>query len=143
MTTTPTTWTIKRQVHFRNAGHGRGKQVQQGPAPDEPKLPKGRVPRVSKLMALALRLDDLLQSGAVVSYAELARLGHVTRARVCQIMNLVYLAPDIQEALLFLPRTQRGRDAVILADLQPIAALPDWRKQRRRWAAWKRVGWRT
>ena len=126
-----TTWTIERQVHFRQAGHGRGKQVREGPAPDEPKLPRGRVPRVSKLMALALHLDDLVQSGTVASYAELARLGHVTRARVCQILNLVYLAPDLQEALLFLPRTQRGRDRVILADLQPIAATPDWRRQRR------------
>ena len=129
MTTTP--WTIERQVHFGHARHGRGKQVREGPAPDEPQLPRGRVPRVSKLMALALHLDDLVQSGTVASYAELARLGHVTRARVCQILNLVYLAPDLQEALLFLPRTQRGRDRVILADLQPIAATPDWRRQRR------------
>ena len=129
-----TTWTIERQVHFRHAGHGRGKQVHQGPAPDEPMLPKGRVPRVSKLMALALRLDELLRAGPIASYAELARLGHVTRARVCQILNLVCLAPDLQEALLFLPRTQRGRDPIILADLQPIAATPDWRRQRRLWA---------
>jgi hypothetical protein len=43
------------------------------------------------------------------------------------------LAPDIQEALLFLPLTQRGRDAIILADLMPIAAAIDWRKQRRLW----------
>jgi hypothetical protein len=134
---TTTTWTIERQVHFRHAGHGRGKQVQETPAPDEPELPKGRVPRVSKLMALALHLDDLLQSGAVASYAELARLGQVTRARVCQIMNLVYLAPDIQEALLFLPRTISGRDRIILADLQPIAAMPEWRKQRRWWAEFR------
>jgi hypothetical protein len=133
---TTTAWTIERQVHFRNAGHGRGKQVHEGPAPNEPSLPLGRIPRVSKLMALALRFDDMLRSGAIASYAELARLGHVTRARVCQIMNLVYLAPDIPEALLFLPRTERGRDRIILADLQPIAALPDWRKQRRRWAEW-------
>jgi hypothetical protein len=49
-------------------------------------------------------------------------------------MNLVYLAPDLQEAILFLPRTERGRDRIILADLQPIAATPDWRRQRRWWA---------
>jgi hypothetical protein len=60
-------------------------------------------------------------------------LGHVTRARVSQIVNLLSLAPDIQEALLFLPPTQRGRDPIILADLQPIAATFDWRKQRRLW----------
>ena len=57
----------------------------------------------------------------------------MTRARVSQILNLLYLAPDIQEALLFLPPTRRGRDAILLADLMPIAALFDWRKQRRLW----------
>jgi hypothetical protein len=134
-----TTWTIERQIHFRNAGHGHGRQFREGPAPVEPALPAGRVPRVTKLMALALRFDDLLRSGAIGSCAELARLGHVTRARVCQIMNLAYLAPDLQEALLFLPRTERGRDRIILADLQPITAMMDWRQQRRRWAEWTGV----
>ena len=57
----------------------------------------------------------------------------MTRARICQILNLLYLAPDLQEALLFLPPTRRGRDPIILADLMPIAATLDWRKQRRRW----------
>jgi hypothetical protein len=62
----------------------------------------------------------------------LARLGNVTRARITQIMNLLSLAPDIQEALLFLPSVEQGRAPVILADLQPIAALADWTRQRRR-----------
>jgi hypothetical protein len=84
-------------------------------------------------MALALRLDELVRTGQVASYSALASLGHVTRARICQILNLLHLAPDIQEALLFLPPTQRGRDTVILADLMPIAACIDWRKQRRLW----------
>ena len=48
-------------------------------------------------------------------------------------MNLLVLAPDIQEALLFLPRTQKGRDSIHLAQLQPLAALLDWRQQRRLW----------
>jgi hypothetical protein len=48
-------------------------------------------------------------------------------------MNLLCLAPDIQETLLFLPLTQRGRDSISLADLMPIAARIDWRKQRRLW----------
>jgi hypothetical protein len=135
MTTTP--WTIERTVHFRHGGRGRGKEVQEAPPPDQA---PGRVPRVSKLMALALHLDGLMQSGAVSSYAELGRLGHVTRARICQIMNLTCLAPDLQEALLFLSRTQGGRDQIILADLQPIAAQRDWRQQRRRWAEWIQGG---
>jgi hypothetical protein len=84
-------------------------------------------------MALALRFDALLRSGQVSSCGDLALLGHVTRARVSQILNLLYLAPDIQEALLFLPPTQRGRDPIILADLMPIAATFDWRQQCRLW----------
>ena len=62
-----------------------------------------------------------------------ASLGQVTRARISQILNLLHLAPDLQEALLFLPLTGRGRDPIILADLMPIAAAFDWRKQRRLW----------
>ena len=56
----------------------------------------------------------------------------MTRARVSQIMALL-LAPDIQEQVLFLPRTERGRDPVILHDLLPIAATADWKRQRRLW----------
>ena len=84
-------------------------------------------------MALALRFEKLVQSGAVTDYATLATLGHVSRARVTQIMNLLCLEPDIQEVILFLPKTESGRDPIILAQLLPIAALMDWRKQRDRW----------
>lgn len=63
----------------------------------------------------------------------LAALGHVSCARVSQIMNLLLLAPDIQEEILHLPRTLHGRDPIHLRELQPIAAALDWRKQRRMW----------
>ena len=59
-------------------------------------------------MALAIHFDGLIPSGAVTNYAELARLGNVIRARVTQIMNLLMLAPAIQESLLFLPRLEQG-----------------------------------
>jgi hypothetical protein len=84
-------------------------------------------------MALAIKFDNLLRTGQIADYAELARLGHVSRARISQIMNLLALAADLQEALLFLPRTHRGRDPIHLRLLQPIAATPDWRQQRRWW----------
>ena len=96
-------------------------------------LPAGRLPRVSRLMALALRLDHLVRTGAIADYATLARLGHVSRARVSQILSLLVLAPDIQEQLLFLPRTQRGRDPISLRTLRPLAAVLDWQQQRRLW----------
>jgi hypothetical protein len=94
--------------------------------------PPGRVPRISRLMALALRFDALVKSGRIADYAALARLGQVSRARITQVMNLLLLAPDIQEALLFLPRSH-GRDPIHLRQLQPLAALLEWRQQRGRW----------
>jgi hypothetical protein len=126
-----TTLTIELPVHFRRCGHGSRKEMHSGV--QTPALPVGRVPRVSRLMALALRFDELVRTRQVASYSALAALGQVTRARVSQIMSLLGLAPDIQEALLFLPPTVRGRDPLILADLMPIAARIDWRTQRRLW----------
>ena len=54
-------------------------------------------------MALAIKLQNMVDCGEVRDYADLARLGYVTRARLTQIMNLLLLAPDIQEHLLSLP----------------------------------------
>lgn len=118
--------TIERPVHF---GRGRSsrKELRDGKAK---KPPARRIPRVSRLMALAIRFDQLIRDGVVADQAELARLGHVTRARVTQIMDLLGLAPDIQEAVLFLPATERGRESITERDLRPIAALADWGRQR-------------
>ncbi|HMN97547.1 MAG TPA: hypothetical protein PKC43_13875 [Phycisphaerales bacterium] len=94
---------------------------------------EGRVPRVARLMALAIRFDGLLRDGVVANQTELARLARVTQPRMTQIMNLLHLAPDIQEALLMLPPTRDGRDAISERDLRPIAGLTSWRTQRRGW----------
>jgi hypothetical protein len=88
---------------------------------------------VARLLALAHRLDHLVRQGGITNYATLARLGHVSRTRISQIVNLLCLAPDIQQAILFLPRTVRGRDAIRLGQLQPITQVLDWRQQRALW----------
>jgi hypothetical protein len=98
-------------------------------------LPDGRLPRLTRLMALALHCEGLLRRGQVADYASLARLGHVSRARITQIMNLLLLATDIQEEILFLPPTQHGRAPIHLAQLQPIARRWNWAEQRLLWAA--------
>lgn len=126
--------TRSTQVHFET--WGKGKRLRSGEAPAAPPPPPGRVPRVARLMALAIRMENLLADGAVESQAELAELGHVTRARVTQVMNLRHLAADIQEAILDLPRVESGRDPVSERDLRPIAREIDWDKQR---AMWDRV----
>ena len=122
--------TIECTVQFRKSGRGVCKRSKGELNPNS-----GRLPRVSRWMALAIRLDQLLRAGEVPSHAELARLGHVSLARVSQIMSLLSLAPDIQEEILFLSRRRKGRDPILLRHLLPIAAVADWKKQRARWKA--------
>jgi hypothetical protein len=121
--------TITKPIHFSMANKGR-REIKPGPQPVRD-TPRGRVPRVSRLMALAVKLDHLVETGAVRDQAELAELGHVTRARVTQIMNLLHLAPDIQEEILFLPAVTEGRDEVTERHLRRVAAHPSWPEQRR------------
>ena len=59
------------------------------------------VPRITRLMALAIKFQEMVDRGEVRDYADLARLGHVSRVRMSQIMNLFHLAPTIQENILF------------------------------------------
>jgi hypothetical protein len=122
--------TIERKVHF---GHGRRarKELRNGEAKA---ATTGRVPRVSRIMALAIKFDRLIRDGVVRDQAELARLGHVSRARLTQIMDLLCLAPDIQEAVLFLPAVTCGGQLITEKELRPIAAVPSWEKQKRMWA---------
>ncbi len=121
---------ITKAVHFRSMRKGR-KELREGV--EEPLPTLGSVPRVSRLLALALHMDDLRRQGEVTDYAELARLAMVTRARMTQIMSLLLLAPDIQEEILFLPRSDGGLDPIREKAVRPIASVPDWRKQRVIW----------
>jgi hypothetical protein len=127
---------VECDVHVRTQKKGR-KELQLGADP-RPAVPAGRVPRLARLMALAIRFEGLVRSGAVKDYAELARVGHVTRARVSQIMSLVNLDPAIQEDILISPLVLRGHDPLVLHDVLPIAMEPDWKSQRRLWAALQR-----
>ena len=124
--------TVEFDVHFARGRSGK-REVRLGESPDAAALPVGSVPRVARLMALAIRCEELVRQGEVTDYAELARLGHVTRARMTQVVNLLNLAPDLQESLLDLPRTTKGRDPISERDLRPICAVADWKKQRAMW----------
>lgn len=125
---------VTREFHVTRRHHGR-KQFRDGSAPD---VPTGRVPRIARLMALAIRCDQLIRDGVFANQSELADFGRITTERMTQIMVLLNLAPDIQEQILFLPRTEHGHDVLKETDVRPIAATHDWRKQRRMWAALQR-----
>lgn len=120
--------TIVCPISMRRGRSGRGKlAASPPPAPCEP----GTLPRVTRLMALAIKLGDDLNAGRIKDLADIARLGGITRARATQIMNLLCLAPDIQEAILSLPRTTKGRAPITERDLRDVASLPEWEDQRK------------
>jgi len=58
-----TTMTIEVPVHFQHVGRCGRKALR--PGADKPALPPGRVPRLARLMALALRFDDLVRTGQI------------------------------------------------------------------------------
>lgn len=95
----------------------------------------GRVPRITRLMALAIRIQALVREGAAGSYRDLAEAGRISPARISQILRLADLAPSIQEELLFLPRVLKGEDPVTEKDLREVARLTDWQSQRERFDA--------
>lgn len=71
-----------------------GKRIVLADGKAQPKRPPiGRLLRVTRYMALAIYYEDLIRKGHVRDYAEIATLGHVTRARITQIMNLRLLLP--------------------------------------------------
>src|ERR1700729_4259591 len=95
--------TVECDIHIRRCGQGYRKELVEGQQPEPPVGETGRIPRVARLMALAIRFEELVRSGQVANYAALAAAGHVSRARMTQIANLTCLAPDLQEQILFLP----------------------------------------
>ena len=135
-------YTVSRKIHFQNIRRPSGlpshnnirrprKTIQLG---EKPKRKIYRTQRISKLMALAIHFEQMLKDGHVQDMATLARYGQVTRARMTQIMNLLLLAPDIQEAILNLPQTTSGRESTTIRKLNAIALEPDWTVQRAIWA---------
>lgn len=126
---------VKTKLNVQVTARGRktirrfadGEDEQQSPT-----KPAGRIPRIARLMALAIRYQAMLQTGEVSDMIELARIAHVSQPRMTQIMGLNLLAPDIQEALLNLP-PQRGKCPIHEKGLRPLTAMLLWADQRRVW----------
>jgi hypothetical protein len=123
---------VTTNVHFTTARSGRKRMHRAGPPIPQAPQP-GRIPRISKLMALAIRFDEMLRGGVVTSLSDLARLAQVTQPRMTQIMNLLHLAPDIQEQILMLPEVVDGRDPIHEKMLRPAMSHLSWQAQRMAW----------
>ncbi len=94
-----------------------------------------RIPRITRLMALAIKFQDMIDRGEVKDYADVARLGFVTRARVTQIMNLLNLAPQIQEALLRPDGVASERSEISEPALRAVTRAVVWQDQVRAFEA--------
>ncbi len=105
-------------IHFKTGRAGK-KTLRVG---QPPTLPPDPVPRISRLMALAIHFDGLIRDGVVRDYADLARLGGVSRARITQIMNLLNLPPWKQEEILFLSGSE-----VTEREMRKFSNLMPWR----------------
>jgi hypothetical protein len=124
--------TVKHKLQLTREAHGRRRVATK--STESSPVEAGSIPRISRLMAVAIRLERLLQTGEVSDVTELARLSHVTQPRMSQILNLTLLAPGIQEQLLFLPRVTAGKPTIHEKMLRPITSEIDWDKQRVMWA---------
>jgi hypothetical protein len=113
-----------------------GREMKQASAQAE--SVSAQVPRITRLLALAVKFEGLLQQGVVKDYAELARLGQVSRARVTQIMNLLSLAPDIQQQILSWSREGRGGQSVRETSVRALSSEVMWNRQREQWKRWSR-----
>jgi DNA invertase Pin-like site-specific DNA recombinase len=121
--------------HERSSRGSRRAATGKSSAPDATAQQAERVPRVARLMALALKFEQMIRQAVVPDYAVVATLGRVSRARVTQIMNLLNLAPDIQEQILFLSSEAAERCGICEQTIRRMSSLLLWSDQRARWAA--------
>lgn len=120
--------TVHKKLSITNANKGRKRlkpKHERGPEP------QAKVPRISRLMALAIKYQGMLDRGEVSGVTELAKLCHVTQPRMSQILNLNLLCPSIQEQLLFLPPHASGKRAIHERKLRAVCREIDWLTQKR------------
>ena len=105
--------------------------------------PTERVPRITRLLALAQKFEELIESGVVNNYAALAQVGQVSRSRVTQMTSLLNLAPDIQEEILFLGVEEAEQFRISEPSLRKLTATLLWNQQREQWRNLRRLAIRS
>ena len=130
---------IEFQVHLATGSHGR-KRLKKGARARAPQSLDQDLPRLTRLLALAHRWDRLISEGVVANRAEIAKIMGLSRARVTQIMDLLYLAPEIQEEiLLYQDEGQQILDVPERA-IRHITRIPSWFEQRDLWRRSRMAG---
>lgn len=93
-----------------------------------------RPAKVAKMLALAHHLQHAIERGIAHDRADVARRLGLTRARVTQLLDLLLLAPDLQQTVLSL-RTDSGREPIQERTMRAVAARALWTDQRTAWQA--------
>lgn len=102
------------------------------PAPPPPQL--RRPSRVAQVLARAHRLEAAIAAGDYADRADAARQLGFTRARITQILDLLLLAPDLQERVLELEAVD-GIEPLSERALRDVVRHECWADQRLAWMA--------
>ncbi len=124
---------VEMTIPVNHTRRARSMEERLGP-PEPPQGPKPgpRIPRITRLMALAVKLQEMIDRGEIQDYVDIARLGYITRARASQIMNLTLLAPDIQESILCNFEEIETLAVLTEHDVRHISKEVNWAAQRKR-----------
>lgn len=103
------------------------------PARPTPSPEPERVPRVARLLALAHHIDEKIRAGEIADLADAARRAGLTRARVTQVIDLLLLAPAIQEAIVGSTEVAINSDHVNERWLRRLSVEAPWTRQVEIW----------
>ena len=110
-------------------GHGWGfSETPPGPPPE----PVRRPARVARMLALAHRLEETIESGEYCDRAHLAKDFGLSRTRITQLLDMTLLAPDIQEEVLELEAID-GLEPVSERALREVLRYEGWDEQQATW----------
>ncbi len=91
-----------------------------------------KILRAARMLAVAHTLSARLGVGEFTDFTDMAQRFGLSRARITQLVNLTFLAPDIQEEILWM-RSPVGDDRITEHELRTIAAQGVWEVQRQLW----------
>jgi hypothetical protein len=115
------------------------KRAESGDTAEAPSSCRGRLPRVTQVLALAIHFQDMIRRGEACDYADLARLGCITRERMSQIMELIWLTPELQQEILEFPPNKTRRFPISEVAARRVAERLDWAEQREEWSKLKEI----
>jgi len=110
-------------LHRVQRGHGKRFTTEAPPAPVQ------RPARVALMLSLAHKIQEAIAHGKLRDQADVARRLGFTRARLTHLLDLLLLAPDLQERVLFLEAVD-GVEPISERALRAVAHARSWADQR-------------